>query len=425
MREITLLAVIAAVAPSPVRAEPPQQTAVTTEEKLTKLAAPCSLQTFVNLPNNPTEDDLLAYRPNDMYVTCADEMDALVKTREPVDDRLLQMAENGATLPERYRSAWVLIHRRNEKVVPILEKMTKSSVVEERFLAWSAYTHSIRDGCLKPPGSFDVAINHYQNEKNRHVRSLGAYFLGACKAKEAIPLLTAAMKDDLDLSAVEALGEIGDPQPVPALIERAKKETWNRHTYYRALGQIGSPEAVDYLIECLDDNFFAVEALFETRSPKALPAIEKHLERLQAQKEPNESDLATAQVCVLRLKHADPREHLFALAEDQKQSGKMRTEALDALRHYDRKPFADRLLKLYRAERDDWMRMFLIRLLRDLPGEDITEAMIDQALADGKDVYRFSHVDLVAALNQRLGTSFRRIGPMVDHLRRVREPKDR
>src|SRR5262245_45805663 len=141
MREITLLAVIAAVAPSPVCAEPPQQTAVTTEEKLKKLAAPCPLQTFTNLPNNPTEDDLLAYRPNDMYVTCADEMDALVKTREPVDDRLLQMAEKGATLPERYRAAWVLIHRRNAKVVPILEKMIKSSVVEERFLAWAAYTH--------------------------------------------------------------------------------------------------------------------------------------------------------------------------------------------------------------------------------------------------------------------------------------------
>jgi hypothetical protein len=58
----------------------------------------------------------------------------------------------------------------------------------------------------------------------------------------------------------------------------------------------------------------------------------------------------------------------------------MRTHALEALGYYDKKLFADRLLKLYRTDTDDWMRMFSIRLLRDLPRKDITEAMIDQAL---------------------------------------------
>jgi hypothetical protein len=142
-------------------------------------------------------------------------------------------------------------------------------------------------------------------------------------------------------------------------------------------------------------------------------------------KKQHDLDLAVAQISVLRLKYRDLREQLIALAEARKQSQWMRTHALEALGHYDKKPLAGRILKLYRTDTDDWMRMFYIRLLRDLPGEDITEAMIDQALTDKKNEYYHSHHDLVKALNWRLNTSFRTLTPLVEYLQRERAAKEK
>src|SRR5262249_27515560 len=151
----------------------------------------------------------------------------------------------------------------------------------------------------------------------------------------------------------------------------------NRGVFIGALGEIGGGGAVDYLIrEVQRDSYYAIEALFHTGRPKALPVLEKHLDKLRKSGKADELDLATNQIAVLRLKHKDPRGMLLGLAEDRKQSDWMRTGALQALGHYDVTPHSDRLLRLYRADTDDRMRMFCIRLLCDLPGIKITEAMI-------------------------------------------------
>ena len=397
----------------------------TIEDALRKLAAPCPQRYHINELVSNDEGRRFVYRPQDMYEDCADERDALVKTREPVDDRLIQMAGKSTNLAERYRIARVLSLRRNEKALPILEKMAGSNSAEERYLAWSAYEDAVRGRYLAAPRSFDVALAHCKNEPNRHVRALIMGFLGTCRAKAAVPLLMAALDHDPEYGAVLALGEIRDRKTAPAILARARKETQNRHIYFFVLGRIGTPDAVDYLLGCLDEGCFAVEALFESGSPKALPAIEKQLARIKAKEKPDELDLAVAQVSVLCLKHADPREHLLALAMDRKQSTWMQTKALEALGHYDKEPLAGRLLKLYRAEADDWTRMIYIRLLRDLPGHDITESLIDQALTDRRNEYYFSHADLLVALNERLGTSFRTLELLAEHLQRVRASKDR
>lgn len=406
-----------------IASEPPSVSPATpADSAIRRLSTPCPRRFHINEPNDDGEGSHLMYRPDDLYNDCADELDLLSKTRESVEERLLRSAEKGKDLPERYRAAWILIQRRNEKVIPTLAMMAESPDTEERYLAWSAYTWGVRKRQLPVPRSFDLVFTQFKNEKNRYVRSLMIGFLGDCRAKEAVPLLLEELKKD-DLDAVSALGQIRDPKTVPAIIAQAKKANWNRHIYFRALGQIGSPEAVDYLIERLDDGCFAVKALFDSGSPKGLPAIEQYLARLKKDKEPDELSLAVAQVSVLRLKHLDPREHLLLLAEDVKQSRWMRTKALEALGHYDRTLVAKRLLKLYRAESDDWTRMFLIRVLRDLPGDDITEAMIDQAVAGGKDAYQHSHWDLREALNQRLGLSFRTMKPLIEYLESKRESK--
>jgi hypothetical protein len=69
--------------------------------------------------------------------------------------------------------------------------------------------------------------------------------------------------------------------------------------------------------------------------------------------------------------------------------------------------------------------MFYIRLLRDLPGKDITQAMIDQALTDDKDKYYHSHYDLVDALNHRLNTSNLTLPSLVEYIQRHRSAKEK
>jgi HEAT repeat protein len=395
-------------------------------EALKKLAVPCPDRIHFNDIDTKEEGPRFIFRPRDLYDDCADEMDALVKTREQVDDRLLELGHKGKDLPERYRAAWILIQRRNEKVVPILAKMANSSSAEERYLAWDLYTWAINKRQLAAPQSFDATLDLCRKEKNRYVQQEIMRFLGDCKAKEAVPLLMDALEADPDnTAAVSALGKIGDPNTVPEILACAKKAYRNHDFYYSALGQLGTPEAVDYLIEHLDKGCSVIKGLFESGSSKALPAIEKYLEELKKKKKPDALDLAVAQISVLRLKYKDPREQLIALAEDLKQSQWMRTHALQALGQYDKKPYADRILKLYRTDTDDWVRMFYIRLLDDLPGKDITDAMIDQALTDNKDQYYHSHNDLLQALNQRLKKSFRSMPSLVEYLQRERAAQDK
>jgi len=396
------------------------------DEAFKKLSLPCPDRSHINDAGFGQDGSRFMYRPHDMYDDCADEMDLLAKTRESVDDRLLRLGNEGKELPERYRAAWILIQRRNAQAVPILEKMAAAPSAEERYLAWHAYREAIWERQLPIPQSFDAALNLCRQEKNRYVQREAMNFLGACKAKEAVPLLTVLVADDPSCyDAVHALGEIGDPSAVPTILASARKEKVNRHIYFHALGRLGTPEAVDYLIEHLNEGCFAIEALFESRSPKALPVLEKHLDQLKKMKGPDELNLAVAETSVLQLKYKDPREQLMRLAEDRKQSRWMRTHALEALGNHDKRPFIDRILNLYRTDTNDSMRMFYIRLLKDQPGKDVTDAMIDQALTDNKNKYYHSHDDLLQALNQRLNTTYRKMTPLVEYLQRERADKER
>jgi HEAT repeat protein len=394
-----------------------------TEQAIDKLSLPCPERGHINECNLGDEDRHFGYRVYDMYDDCPDEIDLLARTKEPVDERLLALAGKGRELPERYRAAYILIQRRNTKIIPILEKMVASPSREERLLAWHAYTEAIRNAQLPVPTSFAAALAHCRDEQSQTIRAQIIYFLGACKAKEAIPLLTASLDNDFDYCAVSALGEIGDPATAPAILERAKKETLNPHVYFGVLGRLGTTDAVDYLIEHLHEGCFAVRGLFATGSPKALPALEKYLERLARQDKPDELDLATAQIAVLRLKEKDPRNQLLAWAEDPKQSHWMRTDALEVLSHYDWKSFADRVVRLYRTDPDDWIHLECIRLLRNLPGQEITDAMIEQALTENKNEYYFSHDELRLALSKRLGKSFRTMPALIEYLQCERSGK--
>lgn len=410
-----------------------QPAAPSVESALRELSAPPKHLVIINDINTSSsraEGSRFVLRTTEIYNGCPDAMEALAKTKEPVDERLLKVAHETKDLPERYRAVWVLVQRKNANAIPVLEKMTLSTSAEERYLAWCLYAQGVSAKNIAAPKTFDAALKQCKDEPNRYVRAVNMGFFGTCKTKGAVPFLVAALDTRDALTAVSTLADIRDPNSVPAIITRLKKDKRgevgsNRHVYFHALGSIGSAEAVDCLIECLDEGCFAVEALFDTRSPKALPALEKYLARLKREETPSELDIAVAQVSVLRLKHTDPREQLLALAEDRKQSNWMRYHALKALGHYDKVPLAKRLLKLYKAEADDRERTIYIRLLADVPGDDITEALIDHALADTKNPWFITQRELLDALNQRLNTSFREMPQLVRHLKSLRDAKNK
>lgn len=373
---------------------------------LASLARKCPDRNHPNQPFFPT----LTYRDHDMYVDCRDALDLLVKTDEPVDERLLVMAETGRKLPERYRAAWVLIRRRNERVAPCLRQMSVAAEAEERYLAWRAYDEGVGDRQIAPPKDFRWAIEQYEKETDDEVREWISFFLGTCKAKQALPTLVARLeKRPDDIHAVHAIGMIGDTSAAPAVLKAAATPDSNNFGWYlSALGQLPTTDSIDFLIRHLN-NSSAVRALFDSGSPKALPALQEHLKKLESSRKEKDDghNLAVTKIAVLRLSSQDPREKLMSWAEDRKQGAWLRQLSLDALDKYDYSTLTHRILKVYANGTDAVVRFRCVGLLEDQEFEGITLAMIEDAL--GRDAgagMESGQYDLLEPLNRRLGTKY-------------------
>jgi HEAT repeat protein len=248
--------------------------------------------------------------PDDTYEPCEDAIDLLVRAKRPVEKEMLELARSGAPLRVRCRAVRVLAQR-GDAAVPCLEKMCASEDVDERYLAWWTYQDAVRSGWLKPPTDFAPLLALYASEKDEEVKNQIRRFFEATTARLLKPL-----NDFADsCMALWPVGAIRNEVAVHDLIEDYKKYDSNRHLMLLALGKIGTPQAVDFLIEHLDE-YCAPEALIETRSEKALPALKKHLEKLEkSDAKDKHIDLAQTRIAVVRLSEKDPRESLMALAE--------------------------------------------------------------------------------------------------------------
>jgi HEAT repeat protein len=117
------------------------------------------------------------------------------------------------------------------------------------------------------------------------VRRAAAEALGKLGDPQAVPALIGALGEWGDLwsenvrrAAAEALGKLGDPQAVPALIQALGDSDWDvRRAAAEALAKIGTP-AVPALIQALGDSDWdvrraAAEALGAIGDPQAIPAL--------------------------------------------------------------------------------------------------------------------------------------------------------
>ncbi|MFB2924129.1 HEAT repeat domain-containing protein [Aerosakkonema funiforme] len=126
---------------------------------------------------------------------------------------------------------------------------------------------------------FQDALNY---NENRYVRRKAARALGKIGHPQAVEALISALHDEYSyvrMDAAEALGKIGHPQAVEVLISALHDEYWYvRWAAAIALGKIGHRQAVEALISALHDEntnvtWMAMDALGEIGHPQAVEVL--------------------------------------------------------------------------------------------------------------------------------------------------------
>ena len=234
--------------------------------------------------------------------------------------------------------------------------------------------------------------------------------LGRARYEKADAALLNALERHPDSDgAAAALADLGDKRAVPIII-RGYESSANKQNLVLDLGKLNTPEAVDFLVAHLD-QMYAAEALANTHSPKALPALRAFLERQETRENNSRASWwpSATRVAIARLDSDHPAEALMRIVDNPAEDGEARSDALLALQHYDTSAIEGRILGVYRTETDVTLQRFCIWLLRDGKADGITEALMDRALKSGpirdKDEGA-TQLAVLEALNKRLGTDF-------------------
>jgi HEAT repeat protein len=306
-------------------------------------------------------------------------------------------------------------------VLPFLADMATSKDAVVRYVGIQLYLDALRTGLTAPSADIERILAIYLREPYPEIKERMTTFLGETKAKAAVDVLLEQVRRVGDQESVNALGHIGDARAVPVLIEKfrtlnAKRVDYATRPYISALGELKTPEAIDFLIEHL--SFWdAPEALFETGSAKALPALEAHLQKMQKQtRDRDRANLAATRIAIIRLKDRQPATTLLALAEDVEEEEQVRRDAIKVLPNYRLEPLHSRLLALYNREKDHFIRWNCIELLTESKLDQVTAAFKRDLISPRNEAAEWEETgvqeSLMTALNKRMGTSFRKVEEM-------------
>lgn len=160
----------------------------------------------------------------------------------------------------------------------------------------------------EPAYTVEQAIAHLQQTDDSSLRYYAAWWIGRFRVREpvAIAALIDALNDNSDLSpdggyplrrnAAKALGKVGDPSVVPALIQSLSCEDYYvRESAAQALEMLGDRRAVDPLMQLLEGGIeraqrvvgkphlvepyeAIIEALGGIGATEAIPSIEPFLD---------------------------------------------------------------------------------------------------------------------------------------------------
>ncbi len=159
-------------------------------------------------------------------------------------------------------SAISIMQERGDIVIPYLVKNLKSDDVDVRILSLNTL------GLVNAKEAIDP-IKEMLNDEDQNVREAAIEALGRLKAEKEVELLTELMEKEEDewskIPYIVALGEIGDPYPIPVLLQYLDDEILS-YPSIEALGKIGDERGFLPILRFLksddeDTVKLAIEAL--------------------------------------------------------------------------------------------------------------------------------------------------------------------
>jgi HEAT repeat protein len=308
-----------------------------------------------------------------------------------VEERLVDLT--GASHPDvvRCRALVTLMMRNSDRGLQIAARQIRSRDTIQRLMAWISlewYSGDVVRSEKWLPAKRVVEL--FSDEPDKDVRKGMIAWFGRRKLREAVVVLCHTAGDQHRSSsedAVDALGRIGDPRSVDAIIHAPSLLPYR----LLAIARIGGREGVDFLIENLDQPM-APFALAETGDPRGIAPLRASLARLEQREMEMERSgqrhlrqrerdalilrVIDARVALMKLESKDPNDALMKLAEDRKQVQFARDAAMAYLQGPRAAPPPARVLALYQAEQGSAMGTECIEILAPMPGEEITKAMI-------------------------------------------------
>ncbi len=157
-------------------------------------------------------------------------------------------------------SAISIMQERGDIVIPYLVKNLKSDDVDVRILSLNTL------GLVNAKEAIDP-IKEMLNDEDQNVREAAIEALGRLKAEKEVELLTELMEKEEDewakIPYIVALGEIGDPRPIPVLLQYLDDEILS-YPSIEALGKIGDERGFLPVLRFLkSDDEDAVELAIE------------------------------------------------------------------------------------------------------------------------------------------------------------------
>jgi len=145
-------------------------------------------------------------------------------------------------------AALAALERQGPYAVPHLVALSRGENAEVAMFAVQILSR------IKDPSSAQALLPLLEHSDS-NISQAAIEALGALKAREAVPGLIRLLDADLWLqfAAVAALGEIGDPRAVQALLDAIPNEMLSEPAV-EALGRIASPEALPRLLSILADH---------------------------------------------------------------------------------------------------------------------------------------------------------------------------
>jgi len=201
-----------------------------------------------------------------------------MRNRQAVPALIKALKDEDDYGPVRYEAVEALGLIGDVQAVPALIEVLS----DKNTKAWVRYRAIEALRLIGDPQAVPALVKALKDEDVKYTAAESLVKIGS----PAVPSLLEAFKSndkDVTMKAAEALGLIGDPQAVPALVQTLNDKNEERRVRWKAaeaLGAIGTSQAVAALIEVLQDtdvnrpvHLYTIKALRALQGPQRDPQL--------------------------------------------------------------------------------------------------------------------------------------------------------